>query len=264
MPELPDVEIFKRYLDATALRKKIKGSNVHDADLLDGVSRQKLQRRLHGERFRDTHRHGKFLFARFGASDWLILHFGMTGFLKYHKNSDDTPDHTRLTIDFANGYHLAYSCQRKLGKISHTDSVDHFIENQGLGPDCYSDRFSFEAFTQALGHRSGAVKSSLMNQNRMAGLGNIYSDEILYQTGIHPESAVTRIDEETRRTLYRAMRRIVRVAIDRRVTPEDFPRNYLIRHREEGAGCPRCGGTITRMKISGRSAYVCPYHQEKV
>jgi formamidopyrimidine-DNA glycosylase len=263
MPELPDVEIFRRYVDSTSLHKKIIGSAVNDIHMLERISAQKLQQRLHGSQFRQTYRRGKFLFLQFGESEWLVLHFGMSGFLTYQRQEQDVPDHVRLAIDFDNGYRLSYSCLRRLGRIGYTESVPEYIQNQELGPDCYADGFSFATFTQALGDRSGILKTTLMNQSRMAGLGNIYSDEIMFQAGIHPESDVGNLDESVRKSLYQALKRVIRTAIDRRADPEKFPRGYLTGHREDGTSCPKCDGTITRIKISGRSAYLCKKHQKK-
>jgi len=264
MPELPSVEIFRQYIDATCLNKKISKTTIKDGDMLKGVSRQKLQQRLHDNRFRSTHRHGKYLFAQFGSSQWLVLHFGMTGFIKYYKNGGEGPDHVRMAVNFVNGYRLAYSCQRKLGRISYTESIEDFIDENKLGPDCASDDFGLEDFSEALGQRSGAVKTALMNQSRMAGLGNVYSDEVLFQVGIHPRSEVKRIDSKGRKGLYRAMKSILRKAIDCRAEADCLPSDYLINNRREKVSCPHCGGTITKIKVSGRSTCLCKDHQKLI
>src|SRR6266853_235892 len=96
MPELPDVETFKRYLDATSLHQRISGVDVRSAYVLKGVSARELARRLKGRRFESSRRHGKHLFVRANGDLWLRLHFGMTGSLEYFKNDERAPRHARV------------------------------------------------------------------------------------------------------------------------------------------------------------------------
>lgn len=126
MPELPDVEMFKKYLDATALHKTIAQVDVKSEQILEGISVQILKNELLGKRFEMTHRHGKYLFLSFNEAKWLGFHFGMTGFLKYFKKMEKAPPHDRLLIGFSNGYYLAYDSQRKLGKVLVIPDVEEF------------------------------------------------------------------------------------------------------------------------------------------
>jgi formamidopyrimidine-DNA glycosylase len=118
MPELPDVEIYKRYLDAKSLHKKIKKIDVTSTEILEGISARRLKSSLGGRAMKSSRRHGKYLFAELGASLWLVFHFGMTGDLLYYDRKDDTPDYARLILTFSNWYHLAYISQRLLGRIA--------------------------------------------------------------------------------------------------------------------------------------------------
>lgn len=118
MPELPDVEIFKRYLDSTSLHQRIQRVDAGDAeDMRVNTSLKALADGLKDNAFSETRRHGKHLFVKTGGGRWLTLHFGMTGFLKYYRQPSQKPDHTRLRIDFTNGYSLAFDSQRRLGRI---------------------------------------------------------------------------------------------------------------------------------------------------
>ena len=157
MPELPDVEVFKRYLDATALHKTITAVKVKSARILEGVSPQRLQEKLRQQQFHSTHRHGKHLLVALDQGPWLTLHFGMTGFLKYFKRMDKDPEHDRLLVSFDNGYHLAYVCQRKLGNVGLTDDVDSFVKKKQLGPDALS--LDLDGFRRALQGKRGTIKS---------------------------------------------------------------------------------------------------------
>jgi formamidopyrimidine-DNA glycosylase len=232
--------------------------------MLDGIGAGRLRARVKGKSFRSTRRHGKFLFVSVGKDDWLILHFGMTGYLSYFKDPSDEPDHTRLLIRFSNGYNLAYSCQRKLGRIAMTDDVDEYIEKQNLGPDALAEALDLDAFEEVITAHRSMLKSSLMSQDKLAGVGNIYSDETLFQAGVHPQSQTTRLDHGDVRNVYQSMRRVLRKAIDWHVDPDRFPRHYLIRHREPKTECPKCGGTIQKRTVAGRSAYFCKDHQKKI
>jgi formamidopyrimidine-DNA glycosylase len=258
MPELPDVAGFKAYLDATSLHQTIASSSVVDARILEGASPRALARRLKGRRLARTHRHGKFLFAEVDGNGWLVLHFGMTGGLRYYQKDRDRPKHAKLILDLANGYHLAYTSQRVLGQVSCADDVQDFVGEQELGPDALAEGLDGNRFAELLSDRRGNLKGRLMDQSLVAGIGNVYSDEILFQAGWHPMTAVEGLDQCDFRRLYRVMRRVLSTAARRLGKVEDLPKSYLLPHRGEGDGCPRCGGKVRKMRVSGRGAYFCP------
>jgi len=114
---LPDVEVFKRYVDATLLHQKIRSVEVRNEKILGGVSAHRLQGTMKGRTFESTRRHGKYLFVRLDDDSWLLLHFGMTGSLEYFKDMDRDPPHDRLLISFENHYHLALDDARMFGKV---------------------------------------------------------------------------------------------------------------------------------------------------
>ena len=263
MPELPDVEVFRQYAEATALHKTIRSVHVHEPDLLESISRQQLAQRLNALHFADTGRHGKYLFLKTAKRWTLVLHFGMTGYLAYTQSQAKVPSPARMTIDFANGYHLAYVCQRKLGVIDLTDDPEGYIREKGLGPDPLAEGFSPERFVDRLKPRRGFLKSALMNQKILAGIGNVYSDEILFQTGFHPRTAVADLDKADVKDLFRVMQEIIDTSVGARAQPDKLPPNYLTRRRKAGRPCPRCGGQIERTQVAGRTAYYCTRHQKK-
>jgi formamidopyrimidine-DNA glycosylase len=124
MPELPDAEVFKEYLDATSLHQKIEKVAVFGADMLEGVSVTDLRATPGKSPFHATCRHGKYLLVQLDSDRWLVLHFGMTGFLKHFKSPEKETAHERLLVRFDNSYQLAYDCQRTLGLIArNTTSV---------------------------------------------------------------------------------------------------------------------------------------------
>lgn len=262
MPELPDVQIFKQYLDATSLHREIEKVAVHSHQILKGISGKKLKTKLEGHRFESTRRHGKYLFVRLDNNSWLVFHFGMTGFLKYFRAMDKEPAHDRLLIGFSNGYHLAYDSQRKLGEINITADIDGFIKKKKAGPDPLDPSFDFAVFKKALARTRARVKSALMNQQLLAGIGNIYSDEILFQAGVNPNTKVDQLNTETLKKLFNAIKSVLQTAVKFRAKPEEFPDSYLLHYRHSDGKCPECDGQIKHFKISGRTAYYCPTCQK--
>jgi formamidopyrimidine-DNA glycosylase len=257
MPELPDVEIFKRYLDATALHQKIEGVRIDDARVLKGVSKRSLRRRLVKHALEKTRRHGKHLFARVGDAGWLRLHFGMTGFLRYFKKQDKAPGHVRLQIDFANGYRLAYDNQRLLGQVGWVQNPDQYAAEEKLGPDALNG-LTPGGFKQILSDRKGFVKSALMNQSVIAGLGNVYTDEILFRARLHPRARLADLSEKEIEKLFDAMQAVLAKAIAAKADPEKMPPGFLLPHRDRQGRCPRCGHDLEKLTVAGRSGYACP------
>jgi formamidopyrimidine-DNA glycosylase len=255
VPELPDLEIFKRYVDSTSLHQDIEKIEVKDGRVL-GVSAGGLKRALEGRRFESTRRHGKHLFVELDDGGWLLLHFGMTGGLKYYKDADEEPNHTRVLFYFTNGYHLAFDDQRLFGKVDLIGDPDDFIAEKELGLDPLD--LDFPTFRERLEGRRGEVKATLMNQRIFAGIGNIYSDEILFQVRLHPRKGVGRLDRDTIQELHEQTQRVLHAGIDHGANPGDLPDSFLLPHRQEGADCPRGNGEIQKTKAAGRTAYYCP------
>ena len=261
MPELPDVAVFKRYFDDTALHQQIDDVDVRDAQMLANVSGPEMTSRLTGHAFTGTSRHGKYLFATLDDDDVFVLHFGMTGHLQYYKDPEEEPEYTKLVCTFGNGYHLAYANMRKLGELRLIQDVDAFVRAKELGPDALD--LDFDTFRDRLSGRRGMIKTRLMDQTIIAGIGNVYSDEILFQARIHPETPTDDMDEEALRTIFDKMKSVLKTAIDHNAEPAQFPDEFIVPQRHGDGECPECGGPMERVKISGRSAYFCPRCQEK-
>lgn len=260
MPELPDVQVWKEYVDATSLHQRITGVRSDAADLREGMDDAALEERLRGRRLRSARRHGKHLFVEAEDDGWLRLHFGMTGSLRYYRDAG-TPEHAKLVLDFPDDCHLAFVNVRKLGQIGFVDDPDAFVDREGLGPDLLDlDRRGFRDCFQG---RGGMLKSALMDQSVVAGLGNVYTDETLLRAGLHPESPVDDLAPEALDRLYRSSREVVDAAVEARVEVERMPDDFLLGRRAEGEPCPRCGHELRKTEVSGRPTYLCPGHQER-
>jgi len=265
VPELPDVEILRRYLDSTALHQEIESVQADADSVLKGISSQGLGKKLSGDSFQGTRRHGKFLFISLEKdSDWLVLHFGMTGSLIYYKLAEKEPEYQLVSFNFTNGYHLAYVMTRKFGEVRIIPDVFGFIEERKMGPDVYSQGFTFEEFKKCLAKRHGMVKPTLMNQSIMAGIGNVYADEILFQAGIYPETKVNQLNQAELHEIYQQIKNVLQTAIDHQADPNSYPDSFLSPLRgDQDANCPRCDGKLEHIKVSGRSTYYCSNCQKK-
>jgi formamidopyrimidine-DNA glycosylase len=266
MPELPDVEIYKRYLDEHALRRTIADVAVNDARILHGLPADAFIARLRGNRFEDSRRHGKHLLVRLRSGGWLTLHFGMTGDLVHFRDRDDDPPYDRVRFDFEQGGHLAYVNRRMLGRVGLTEDAEAFVREE-LGLDALDPAFDLEALTRALAGRRRDLKAVLMDQAVVAGIGNIYADEILFQARLHPQTPASSLDERARRALLRQIKAVLETAIERGAGAEQFlerlPEHYLLPHREKGGKCPRCGSAIATLKSGGRTSHYCPRCQKE-
>lgn len=261
MPELPDVDVYRQYLNSTALHQRIEEVSVAGPEILNGTSPQNLGRSVKGKAFGSSRRHGKYLFVDIEDGDWLLMHFGMTGYLKYYKHNDKIPDYTQALFSFENGYHLAYVAPRKLGRIAVVASPEEFLSKQKLGPDALA--LTEKEFIEMASGYNGSIKSMLMKQQLIAGIGNIYSDEILFQAKLHPTRAVNQLNETSLKQLYRAIQSVLQTAIKAHAEPDEMPSSFLLPHRAKGERCPRCNSQVEKFQVSGRTSWFCPRCQEE-
>ncbi|MFW6365503.1 MAG: Fpg/Nei family DNA glycosylase [Spirochaetota bacterium] len=257
MPELPDVEVFRRFLEKHAVGKTIRGVEVRDAKSVDGISGRKFESVVANRRVTKTDRHGKYLFAHLDDGHSIVFHFGMTGYLRSTGNEADGNDgkYCKVLFDLSDGTKILYANKRRLGMVTVVDDAASFIRKIELGTDALS--LSVREFRKLLDGKRGSVKGFLMDQNTVAGIGNVYSDEILYQARIHPRRKVKDLSDEDISTLYNVMQDVLTTAVDNDADPERMAGSFLLKHRDEGDSCPRCGGSVSRISASGRSSYLC-------
>ncbi len=259
MPELPDVEVIKRNCEKHILNKKI--ANVYKRDSKTVKPDEKfLNETLIGKSSKEVSRQGKHMFVQLDNSRYILMHFGMTGKVAFYLKKEKEPDHTGLRIDFEDGSSFSYICVRKLGKLDIIDNMEDYISRGSLGKDALD--YSEEEFVDFLKNKRGVIKSALMDQNNIAGIGNIYSDEIMYQTDIHPGKKVNDLSEKEMKKLYSQMKDVLQKAINSEADPGKMPKRYLINRRKEGEKCGICNGKIVKRKIGGRSSYFCQKHQK--
>ena len=263
MPELPEVETFRRYFEKHAVGRKVLAVIVRDPRILDLATPTALPRALKGRTFESVGRHGKHLFAETGRPPSLHLHFGMTGDLEAYAPGEEEPRFAKLILDFGSS-RLAFMDARLFGFVSLAESLEAYVEERGLGLDALDRRLTPAAFASLLQSRSGAIKSQLMNQEIVAGLGNLYVDELLFHTAVHPLTPPSTLSREELETMARTMKQILNRVIRLHGRERDYPDEYLISHRHEGGACPKCGGEIARATVFGRTTYFCRSHQRLV
>ncbi|MBE7414373.1 MAG: DNA-formamidopyrimidine glycosylase [Deltaproteobacteria bacterium] len=254
MPELPDVETMRRYFERTSLRKRVAEVEITTPRVIDG-SPGEFQAALKGRRFTSVRRHGKYLFAS-AKGPWLVLHFGMTGGLEFKAAGKPAPPHSRVAFGFADGSRLFFFDTRMFGRAGISDDIDDFIRRKGLGPDALS--IGFGQFRAALKKTRRGIKQVLMDQSVLAGLGNVYADEALFQAGIHPLEDAGGLADDKARRLFRAIGMTLRKAVSLEAQASRFPEGFIIPRRHKGARCPRCGAAIEALSIQKRTAYFCP------
>ena len=176
----------------------------------------------------------------------------------------DAADDRRAALELqrAEGDRLAYLNPRRIGHVHATDSVAAFIADEELGPDALDPAFDEKAFAAVLAKHKQAIKAVLMDQARIAGIGNIYADEILFQARLHPGIPANRLDADAQRRLFGAVKYVLQTAIDYGAGAEDFtdrlPKGFLLPERHAGGHCPRCGTLLVIEKRGGRTSYHCP------
>jgi formamidopyrimidine-DNA glycosylase len=254
MPELPDVEGFRRVLADNALARPIEGVDVPDRALLRNAAPQALGSTLRGQRFREPRRHGKWLLARAGGAT-VLFHFGMTGLLAWEEPGTERHRHDRLVFRLRGG-ELRYRNMRRFGGVWLARDDEELRALTGsLGPD--ADEVDRDGFEELLERRRGGIKAALMDQTLIAGLGNLLVDEILWRARVHPRTQVGSLTARRREALFDAMRAVLRGSIPTgRVPPGQ---GWLTGVRDDrDPACPRCGTRLRKTTVAGRTTCWCP------
>lgn len=250
MPELPDVEALRKYFNRTSIHRIIINVNVETEDLIHGASAEDFRKFLINREFQNASRRGKFMITNVSNSEKkVVFHFGMTGGFHYHKTGGGENRHTRIRFLFENGYELRWLNQRKLGRVFLVSDINEIetIKNMGSEP-LEMERGDFLDLLQE--HPRKNIKGFLMDQSIVAGIGNIYSDEILFQAGIMPIRKAGSLKKKEKRHLFEKMRYILKNSSN--------IKEFIIPHRHGDMKCPKCGGELKSVKIIGRTSFYCP------
>lgn len=273
MPELPEVEVIRGQLERELAGAHIVSCEVMLPRLISHPSPYGYRRGVKGRQVLEARRRGKYLLLELDGDRELVIHLGMTGSLLLASPREERPRHTHIVFHLEDGRDLLYVDPRTFGETALLQGGDRrpLRGLHGLGPEPLSDEFTRERLCEALTGKC-RIKSALMDQSRIAGVGNIYADEALHRAGISPLRRAGDLAPEEAARLHRALREVLSEAIERggssvsdyvdlRGGRGDFQEAHRV-YRRAGLPCPRCGAAIRRESICGRGSYFCPSCQK--
>ncbi|MEL6653559.1 MAG: DNA-formamidopyrimidine glycosylase family protein [Bacteroidota bacterium] len=260
MPELPEVEGYRRYVEGTALDQTITAVEaINEGRMLRNVGLKALREASVGERFVSTSRIGKFLFLHLSNEKIQMWHFGLTGEPVYYQSAEERPRFTRLIFHFDSGFQLAFNCLRKFGRLDLLDDIPTYQKQNKLGPDATQIRE--EDFIAALQNRKTMIKPALLQQKHFAGIGNWIADEMLFQIKLHPETRCHEVRPEQYKAMYKVMQEILETAINLDAHYKEFPDHFMVERRWQKGCCPIHNVPLQRIVVGGRGTFFCPICQ---
>lgn len=288
MPELPEVETIRRQLEPDLVGRTIESVEVLDPYFTKPASSRSFERSLEGHEIVDVGRRGKYLILELGGGDSVVVHLRMTGSLilidpdgvenpgdaRIYEAGQDAK-HLKARFSLDDGGELRFTDPRRFGRgfVADAEALDAYFDER-LGVEPLSPEFTVESMSAMTSNRTGPLKSFLLNQKGVAGVGNIYADEALFRARLHPLTIGASLKPEH----HTALRDGVVEALERGLdlggaSIDDYrdakgeagsmQKEFLV-HRREGEDCARCGGTIIRIVVGGRSTYFCPDCQVKL
>jgi formamidopyrimidine-DNA glycosylase len=276
VPELPEVEVVRKDLERDVVGKKIKDVDVRLPRI---IRRHKTKKEftapLVGRKITKVDRRGKYVLLSLDSGDVLVMHLGMSGRVERSTGRKALEKHTHAVIRFQVGGELRFIDMRQFGELFVTtgDQISGVKELQHIAIDPLEDSFTWQHFSESLNSRRTKLKALLMDQKFISGLGNIYSDEILWAAGLRHDRPSDSLSAQEVRRLYRAMQEVLQEGVRfRGVTLEDETykdlygktgemQDHLKVYGREGQPCRRCRTPIERARWSNRSTYYCPQCQ---
>jgi formamidopyrimidine-DNA glycosylase len=273
MPELPEVETIRRELEREVVGKRIKTVAVTGTRAIRRhTNKKQFIARLEGTKINGVERKGKYLLVKLDSGDLLVIHLGASGQLLRAAAKDEVTKQTHVVITFTQGGQLRFVDPRTFGELFVTtpEELDALVpELATLGVDPVEEPMSWQTFGHLLLRHQMKLKAFLMDQSIIAGLGNVYSDEILFASGLRYDRQSDSLSTQEMRRLYRALVETLHDAIKYRGStladdqyvdlngkPGEFQEHHKVYDREKIA-CRRCRAPIVKVKFQGRSTYFC-------
>ena len=271
MPELPEVETVRRDLGRSVRGQVIERARVLNPGSVSGMTSPRFSIALAGRRFTGFDRRGKYLLGALDSGTTLVIHLRMTGVLLHQSANDSLPAMARIIFYFRSGDRLVFADQRKFGMMQLATDPQSLPGISALGPEPLDRAFTPAALRNALVNKTGPIKTALLDQHVVAGLGNIYVLEALHRAGISPKRRTGALQRDEAAKLHGAIVKVLREAIKARGSSVDTYRDgrgkrgwFQVKHRvydREGQKCKRCGATIVKEQFRGRGTYWCPMCQ---
>jgi formamidopyrimidine-DNA glycosylase len=273
MPELPEVETMVRDLTPRVLGRTITAVDAPFEGTVAWPSFPEFVDRVSGSEITHVSRRGKYATFSLASGDALIVHRGMTGSLLLRSPADAMESYVRLILHLDMDLELRFTDPRKFGKIFVMESTgaERPLPWAQMGPEPLNGSFTADALGEALGGRTALIKSLLLNQHIVAGLGNIYVDEALYRAGIHPARRAHTLSSAEIERLAASIKGVLTAAVEGRGTTFNsyvdiegraglYQRDLQV-FRKAGSPCPRCGTSLERLVVAGRGTHICPHCQ---
>jgi formamidopyrimidine-DNA glycosylase len=273
MPELPEVETVRRDLDREFAGKKVKAVQITGTRSVRRGTKAQLTKRLVGRSFKAVKRRGKYVVIVLDSGEWLVVHLRMSGQLLKASPKAPKAKHTHVVIEFTQGPQLRFVDPRTFGEVFMVDPArlaEEAPDMADLGWDPLEDPVLWADFARTVLARHQQLKALLTDQKVVAGLGNIYSDEVLHAAGLRYDRMSNTLTVQEVRRLFRAILEVVHDAVAGRgssLADEQYvdlygqPGSFQDHHQvyaREGKACQRCRATIERTKWGGRSTFYCP------
>jgi len=269
MPELPEVETIRRDLEGMILHQTIKGVQIHDHYVIRDIATECFVKNSCGKTIISISRRGKAIILTLFPEGYIVIQLMMTGQLIGSPSlmANEVSKHRKVTFLLSNGCCLTYNDQRRFGRITFVDDLDKMKFLKVIGPEPLEEAFNPQFIAQTIKNRRAPIKSLLLNQHFVAGIGNIYASEILFESRINPKRRAKTLKSEEIECLHKTMMDVLKKAIQARGTSM---RNYLdgrgargkfinrikVYGREHEA-CVICQTPITRIVQAGRSTFYC-------
>jgi formamidopyrimidine-DNA glycosylase len=273
VPELPEVETIRRQLAPQVEKRTIVSVQILDPRWTRPEPPRPVEAELSGARIEHVGRAGKYLVWSMSADRYLLMHLRMTGALLFDPELE--PLHTRVRFELDRGHRLLYVDPRRFGTghLLHGAAARDDYLAQRLGIEPFSQEFTAAHLRTVARGRTAPVKAFLLDQRRIAGIGNIYADEALFRAGIHPLRPAGRLTGPQWARLRDAIEDALSAGIEAKGASIDdfrhvdgargsFQDRFLI-HRRAGEPCPTCGRPVTKIVVGGRGTYVCEHCQPR-
>jgi formamidopyrimidine-DNA glycosylase len=275
MPELPEIETIRRQLASALEGRRIVAIEVRDPRWSMPAPPQAVEDAVRGRAIERVWRRGKYLVLSLEDDVHLVMHLRMTGNLLLDHAGAEEPGHLRVSMELDDGKRLLFVDVRRFGTgdvLLGSDAVAEYFASR-LGVEPLDPEFTAEGLRAMARGRKQPVKAFLLNQERIAGVGNIYADEALFRARIHPLRPVGTLKRAQLEALREGVIESLELGIDSKGASIDdyrhtdgargsFQDRFLV-HLREGEPCPRCGATIVKLRAAGRGTYVCPNCQRR-
>lgn len=263
MPELPEVETWRRLAEHEAVSRTIREVRVaEDRIVMDEISPDELFHLLPGRKILGAERRGKHMWLEFDAPGHLYLHYGMSGSLCAH-DPDEGPTHPKIALELDNGRWLTYRNPRRIGKVRFYENALRAKPIAALGPDPLVDQLIPADIAAAFSGKKRPVKSALLDQRLFAGVGNWIADEVLYQARLSPHRACGTLSPAEIQKLLKTLQRILEKAVEVGADDTLFPKTWLFHHRwGKQAQQTYRGETLCFETIGGRTCAWAPERQK--